>query len=130
MRFDLVVVLTVSSRGFLETRTGRGLWRTLCLISGRRVDRGGTTGGVEPFVKRDSGRRFDSGECASMLATVIIDDSVSCPGVGVEGSSSSGSGSWSGSVCSVMMGEKVNSILCGALGVTGVVVSSTVSGIS
>jgi predicted ATP-dependent protease len=57
----------------------------------------------------------------------MIEVNVSSGTVGVEGSS--GSASPSGAVCSAIMGEKVNGG-CGALGVTGVVVSSTVSGIN
>lgn len=84
-------------------------------------------GAEDPFVRRDNGRSVEPGECASISATVMIEVKVSSGTIGVEGSSASASPS--GAVCSAIMGEKVNGG-CGALGVTGVVVSSTVSGIS
>lgn len=77
--------MTLSSRGFLEILTGRGLCRTLGLPSGLRVDRGGTLGGDEPLAKSDNGRRVDDGERASILATVMIGEMVN---VGIGGGSS------------------------------------------
>lgn len=124
LRLDLASVLTVNSSGFIATLMGRGRCRMLDLPSSLRVDRGGRLGGDEPLVKRDSGRKVDGAERASMLATVIIGDMVKVRSVGDGGRPTS-----SGGVSSTMIDEKVHWVGVGAVGVTGVVVSSTVSGI-
>jgi hypothetical protein len=122
LRFDFWFVFIVSSSGFLATLMGKGRCRIPDWPSGRRDDRGGKLGGDELLVNRESGRRAE-GDCVhdSMLATIItgVIDKV--------GKAGSISGSGSGAVDSDMMAENVN---LAAVAVTGVVLSSTVSGMS
>jgi hypothetical protein len=122
LRFDFWFVFTVSSSGFWATLIGKGRCRTPDWPSGRRDDRGGKLGGDEPLVNKESGRRAE-GDCVpdSMLATIItgVIDKVASAGLF--------SGSGSGAVDSDMIAENVK---LGVVAVTGVVLSSTVSGMS
>lgn len=81
LRLDVLLVVTVSSSGPLETLTGRGRCRGFGLISCRMADRGSTLGGVGPLVRRDSGRKVKEGEGQSMLATTMMGEMVNVGGI-------------------------------------------------
>lgn len=124
-------VLTVNSSEFFATLTGKGRCQTLGLVSDRRDDRRGRLGGDEPLDRRDRGRSIDDGGEKSMLATVIMGemDNIGRRGGEFPDFLESGSGLESGLVSCTIMGEKLHTVEAGALGVTGVVASCTVSGI-